>query len=363
MLVAPLMSPILGISLASVIGRRPMFRKAVWAVLEGALAAVALSFVVGWMGRAVPMGVLGSLPTEVIARTRPGPFDLIIALAGGAAGSYALAQPALSAALPGVAIATALMPPLCTIGIGVAFGRWDVAGGALLLFLTNLAAIAFSGIAVFAALGFRPSRAAETEQQVRGSLASSAALVLVVAIPLSVLSFRLVGETRLKGEVQSAVAAELATRPSSQLVDIAILGEPPDLQLVVTIRSPVSLGVAEALSLQEALAVRLQRPLMLELVVIPTTRLDPRIPPTRTPTSTPGPGVTPAHTPTVTITPSAGNGGVGFRSAPVGEPLGFLPSETKRGSKLGDTSAVSTPRQPHTALERPADAVPPAFCV
>jgi uncharacterized membrane protein len=263
------------------------------------------------MGRAVPMGVLGGLPTEVIARTRPGPFDLIIALAGGAAASYALAQPALSAALPGVAIATALMPPLCTIGIGVAFGRWDVAGGALVLFLTNLAAIAFAGIAVFAALGFRPSRAAETEQQVRGSLMSSAALVLVVAIPLSLLSFHFIGETRLRGEVRSAVVAELATRPGSQLVDIAILGETPDLQLLVTIRSPIALGFAEALSLQEALAVRLQRPLLLDLVVIPTTRLGPQIPPTLTPTSIPVPGVMPAQTLTVTTTPSAGNGSVG----------------------------------------------------
>jgi len=326
MLVAPLMSPILGVSLASVTGRRPMFRKAVWAVLEGALVAVALSLVVGWMGRAAPMGVLGSLPTEVIARTRPGPFDLIIALAGGAAASYALAQPALSAALPGVAIATALMPPLCTIGIGVAFGRWDVAGGALLLFLTNLTAIAFAGIAVFAALGFRPSRAAETEQQVRGSLMSSAALVLVIAIPLSLLSFHFVGETRLRGEVQRAVVAELATRPGSQLVDIAILGDTPDLQLLVTIRSPIALGFPEALSLQEALAVRLQRPLLLELVVIPTTRLGPQTPPTRTPTSIPGPGVMPAHTPTVTITPLAGNGGVGLRVTPAGERLDFLPN-------------------------------------
>lgn len=329
MLVAPLMSPILGVSLASVTGRRLMFQKAAWALLEGALAAVALSSVMGLMGRSMPMGVLGSLPTELIARTRPTPFDLIIALAGGAAASYALAQPALSAALPGVAIATALMPPLCTIGIGAAFGRWDVASGALLLFLTNLAAIAFAGIAVFAALGFRPSRAAETDQRVRSSLATSAALVLAIAIPLSILSFRFVAETRLRGEVQSALVAELATMRGSQLVDIAILGDTPDLQLVVTIRSPISLGVAEALSLQEALAVRLQRPLMLELIVIPTTRLDPRIPPTRTPPSTPGSGVTMAHTPAATNTPSAGNGGVGFRSAPAGEPPGFLQSETR----------------------------------
>ena len=92
----------------------------------------------------------------MLARTRPTPFDLGVALAGGAAAAYALAQPKLSAALPGVAIATALMPPLCAVGIGVAVGNLEVALGALLLFLTNLAAISFAGIMVFVLLGFRP---------------------------------------------------------------------------------------------------------------------------------------------------------------------------------------------------------------
>jgi hypothetical protein len=286
----------------------------------------------------------------VIARTRPTPFDLIIARAGGAAASYALAQPAVSAALPGVAIATALMPPLCTIGIGIAFGRWDVAGGALLLFLTNLTAIALAGIAIFAALGFRPQRAAETAQQVRSSLMTAAALVLLITIPLTLLSLRFVGETRLRSKVQSAVLAELVNQPGSQLVDIEIRSDTPSLHLVVTVRSPAAMAFNEALSLQDALAVRLQRPVMLELVVIPTVRLDPRVPPTQTPTSTPGPSATPTHTPTVTRTPSPqpsetstprptatptpvlayiaspGSGGVGLRALPAGTPLDFLPN-------------------------------------
>ena len=93
----------------------------------------------------------------MLLRTQPSPFDLVIALAGGAAATYALARPRLSAALPGVAIATALMPPLCVVGIGISLQRSDVYMGALLLFLTNLVAISFASILVFAFLGFRPS--------------------------------------------------------------------------------------------------------------------------------------------------------------------------------------------------------------
>lgn len=112
MLIAPLMSPILGLSLASIAGERHMFQRAMIALIEGVLPAISLSAILGWLAHALPFDFLINLPNEILARTRPSPFDLGIALAGSAAAAYALAQPRLSAALPGVAIATALMLPL-----------------------------------------------------------------------------------------------------------------------------------------------------------------------------------------------------------------------------------------------------------
>ena len=141
--------------MASVAGERRVFQHAVIALVEGALLAAGLATALGWLAHVSPFGALTELPSEVLARTRPNPFDLGIALAGGAAAAYALAQPKISAALPGVAIATALMPPLCTVGIGISLGSADVSLGALLLFLTNFAAISFAGIVAFAILGFR----------------------------------------------------------------------------------------------------------------------------------------------------------------------------------------------------------------
>lgn len=140
MLVAPLMSPILGLSLASVAGEQRMFRHAIFALIEGVLLAIALSALFGWIAQLLPFDLLVELPGEILARTHLTPFDLGIALAGGAAAAYALAQPRLSAALPGVAIATALMPPVCTIGIGLSLQNPNIILGAGLLFLTNLAA-------------------------------------------------------------------------------------------------------------------------------------------------------------------------------------------------------------------------------
>jgi uncharacterized hydrophobic protein (TIGR00271 family) len=300
MLVAPLMSPILGLSLASVAGQRFMFQRAVIALIEGALLAVALSAMVGLFALALPFDVLNELPGEVLARTRPTPFDLGVALAGGAAASYALAQPHLSAALPGVAIATALMPPLCTVGLGFALRRPEVWGGALLLFFTNFVAISFAGIVVFALLGFRP-----LYNKTRHELYVSGALVLLVTIPLVALTTRFVNEARAARAIRDAITSELAALPDVQLVELSSTQEGDTLHLNVTVRTSRQPTYGEVVALQSAIARRLERTVALILIDVPTIKLNPLIPPTRTPTPTAGPSPTPTPTPTATTTPTA----------------------------------------------------------
>ena len=120
-----------------------MLRRGASALVRGAALAVLLSAAMTLINTYLPILTFQELPVEVLARTHPSPIDLLIALAGGLAAAYALTRANLSAALPGVAIATALMPPLCTVGIGLAFWNMEVAGGAALLFLTNAVTIAW----------------------------------------------------------------------------------------------------------------------------------------------------------------------------------------------------------------------------
>jgi len=114
---------IIGIGLASIIGDDKLIKSSASAVLRGAGLAILLSFLMTLVNRFLPFVALQELSAEVLARIRPTPIDLVIALAGGLAAAYAMTRPNLSAALPGVAIATALMPPLCTVGIGIALNR------------------------------------------------------------------------------------------------------------------------------------------------------------------------------------------------------------------------------------------------
>ena len=334
MLVAPLMSPILGLSLASVAGRQRMFRRAIVALLEGVLLAILLSAILSWVARALPFDFLIDLPQEVVSRTRPTPFDLGIALAGGAAAAYALAQPRLSAALPGVAIATALMPPLCTIGIGLAVKDPQVSLGALLLFFTNLAAISFAGILVFAALGFRPAHMENTWHHIPRSLFISAVLVLITALPLVILTLRLVNQSHFLQEVRGVVTEELSALPDAQLVDVSIDQSDSILGLRVTVRTSLQPDYTEVVSLQKAIASRLQRTITLQLIVVPTTKLDPLVPPTLTPTPTPGPSPIPTRTatPRPTLTPT------------------FTPTDTPTITPTPTSTPTSTPTYTSTPV-------------
>jgi uncharacterized hydrophobic protein (TIGR00271 family) len=310
MLVAPLMSPILGLSLASVAGKRNMFERAVGALLRGVLLAVALAAFISWITQLLPFDILITLPNEVISRTRPTPIDLGIALAGGAAAAYALAQPQLSAALPGVAIATALMPPLCTVGIGISMQRPEIALGAFLLFLTNLVTISFAGIVVFATLGFRPVDLGDTIRGLPRSLYISTVLVLLVTISLVILTLRFVSQAHQEQEqrayeqlVRTAVQEEINALMPGQLVGVEITPIDSALNLQATVRTSQQPSHRSVVALQEAVASRLQRTIELELIVVPMIRLDPLIPPTFTPTSTPGPSATPTQTSAPTHTP------------------------------------------------------------
>lgn len=302
MLVAPLMSPILGLSLASVAGEQRMFRQSIIALTEGVLLALILSSILGWLARLLPFGVLNKLPGEILARTHPTPFDLGIALAGGAAASYALAQPRISAALPGVAIATALMPPVCTIGIGLSLNDSSVALGAALMFITNFAAISFAGILVFGALGFRPLHLENYWHGLQRSTLASALLVALVTIPLILLTLNVVREANRRQRIGQVVEAEVKKLSGTQFVNLELQDHRPGIDILITLRALRQPSYEQTLAMQAALANELQEIVALQLIVIPATRLDPLSPPTPTPTPTPGPSSTPTFTPTSTPT-------------------------------------------------------------
>lgn len=305
MLVAPLMGPIMGLSLSSIRDRPGLGRRSAFALSAGVMLAIALSTLIAKGAQALPFEALSVIPTEVSTRARPSFFDLGVALAGGAAGAYAMARMKGAAALIGVAIATALMPPLCSAGIGIAVADAGIARGAFLLFLTNFVAIAFAALAVFLALGFR-SRGGTW-----GAMQTLAGVFAVVALAglLSVLTLRTVNDARAEGRVRTAVEDALSSIiPGAELLSLSRESSGASLHLKVRVQVPGSVTNGDVTLLQETIADDLNRPLELTFVGVPTLNLQVIEPvPSRSPTATPSPTATatPTSTPRPTSTPTA----------------------------------------------------------
>lgn len=219
MLIAPLMSSIIGIGLAVVTSNNKLLRKSLSTLLRGIALAILLSLIVSIFNRIFPFIVLSQIPEQVLMRSRPTPIDLAIALAGGIAAAYSMTRKNLSTALPGVAIATALMPPLCTVGIGIAFFRWDIALGALVLFLVNTITISFASAATFLFNGFSP-RSRDSTNNLRRNLILSAILLLVIFLPLAYYSYTFVKKANDNRQIISAVTEAVSSIANIELVDI-----------------------------------------------------------------------------------------------------------------------------------------------
>ncbi len=150
MLVAPLMTPLVAIGFSLVQGNGKLIRSAMKAVLLGFTVAFTIGATIGLM-----LFLFTSLQAtpEMYFRDWPNLLDLIVALASGVAGAYAMGRPNLLSALPGVAIAAALVPPIATSGLALTMGHYALFGGSLLLFATNIIAIILGTAITFWAVG------------------------------------------------------------------------------------------------------------------------------------------------------------------------------------------------------------------
>jgi uncharacterized hydrophobic protein (TIGR00271 family) len=261
MLISPLMGPIVAIGYGVAVADLRLIRNAALNLAGFAafsLVASTLYFV------ASPLTEPGS---ELMARTSPTLWDVLIAAFGGAAGMVALTRRSFNNIVPGVAIATALMPPLCTVGFGLAHGRWDMAAGALYLFLINGVFIAAATLAIARVLRLPAVGELTPEAKLRNRWFIGAGLVLVLA-PSVWMGYRLVQDEVFLSTSRRVVAAlqqrtgvvvmSSEHQPRSRLVKLTVLGEAEQRQLLAAAPEVQrSLGLPD-MTLQVELAGRAQ---------------------------------------------------------------------------------------------------------
>jgi uncharacterized hydrophobic protein (TIGR00271 family) len=245
MLISPLMGPIVGFGYALAIGDTDLMRRAL--VTLGVFTAISLAASTLYFALS-PLPVPGS---ELAARTSPTLWDVLIAFFGGAAGIIGLTRRGVSNVVPGVAIATALMPPLCTAGYSIANGRWDWMAGALYLFAINGVFIGFATLVFVKLMRLRPPAAVAPVSRSM-ALGLGALTLAAMLLPAGYLAWNAVRAQNYATHVNAAIDA------AARLSDVVVLDReirPETHRVAVTVAGdadPVELRAALATALADA---------------------------------------------------------------------------------------------------------------
>ncbi len=267
MLVAPLFSPILAIGLAIVQGDVRLLHLGIESSIKGIALAIGVALLL-----TIPLP-LHNLTHEIMVRSQPNLFDLLIALASGAAGAYAIARKDVAAALPGVAIAAALVPPLSVIGIGLAIGNLIIAGGATLLLLTNLIAITLAATITLLLLGFHPTDRGKREVQLRQGIIGGIVVLALIMIPLLTISDASIQDAQINQTIQETLDLELASYPDITLSDFDFEKKESDLEITARIYTAEPLDEAFVDRLIQELQQTTELTVKLKLISIPVIEI------------------------------------------------------------------------------------------
>lgn len=210
MLISPLMGPIIGMGLSVGISDIELLKQSLKNYGVATLISVVTATVYFFISP------LSEAQSELLARTSPTLYDVLIAFCGGAAGVLALTCKSKGQVIPGVAIATALMPPLCTAGYGLATAQWSYCLGAFYLFFINTVFIATSTFLGVKLLRFHSAKHVDSEAARRGRRVMYIILVLTL-IPAAVMTVNIVHKNVFEGKVKDFVHSEL-TRSGTQIL-------------------------------------------------------------------------------------------------------------------------------------------------
>lgn len=201
MLISPLMGPIVGAGFALGIYD--------FGLLKKSLRNLAVSTIIGLVFSTLYFYIspFKDVQSEILARTSPNIYDILIAFFGGIVGVIAVTRVEKGNPIPGVAIATALMPPLCTAGFGLATGNWSFFVGAFYLYCINCVFIGIATFLIIKYLKYPPKKQVDAKQQkqVRNIITL---LILVMLVPSAYLAYSLYNEQQLKKNIDLFIKNE-----------------------------------------------------------------------------------------------------------------------------------------------------------
>lgn len=265
MIIAPLMLPIRGLSFATLEGDLKLLRLSFNSIAIGTL----LSLFCSWL-----LGLIINIPdfgSEILSRTQPTLIDLLIAIFAGGISGYSKIRPALGDAIPGTAIAVALMPPVCVIGLAVSQGSWDEAMGASLLYITNLIGINLACIIIYVLGGY--AKSSEVARSLSWGI--SLLLILMLAAPLGISFWRLINHANVNQSIKEVlVTRSLVDRPDIEVLDLEIDWRPKPANVLVIVRAADPVTPKEVSIVERVLKNELGVPFKVVFDVTPSTLVE-----------------------------------------------------------------------------------------
>ncbi len=252
MLLSPLMDPIMGLGFALAIGDYQWLKQSARSLAWGTVMAVGLTAVL------VFLSPIQTITPEIAARTQPNLFDLFVALCSALAGAYAMIK-GREGTIVGVAIATALMPPLAVVGFGLATMNWTVFSGAMLLYVTNLLTIALTAWAMARLYGFRTALSQRNTQFQNIAVAT---VFIALAIPLALSLQQIAFQTNSQRVIRDEIEEKFVPEAEISRLDVDFRAEP--ILITATIYTPVLRPEVEA-EIERALTGRIGEPAELSL--------------------------------------------------------------------------------------------------
>jgi uncharacterized hydrophobic protein (TIGR00271 family) len=249
MILAPLMSPIISLSMGMARMEFVLLRNSLRTL------AIGIGWALGWAVLVASLMPLSIVTPEMQARMSPTLLDLFVAVISGVAGAYAFAKEEIAKSLAGVAIAVALVPPLSVMGIGLGWADWDMAIGATLLFSTNLVGIALAASLTFLVMGFAPFHLAK-----RGLIFAGVTMV-AIAIPLTIAFSGLTQQGNLLNQVPTGLVTLGGQQVRIGHVEVTA-GSPPLVRLRLS--APKQVEEAQVDELKQLISERVGEVIELE---------------------------------------------------------------------------------------------------
>ncbi|MBW6440623.1 TIGR00341 family protein [Patescibacteria group bacterium] len=261
MLLAPLVWPILSLSMAIIRGKSKLIQSSVFTLLKSTSVIFVIAFLLGFMSPGYALQ--GS---EFLSRTSPTIFELFIALAAGFVGAFVITYPKIGASIAGVVIAAAIVPPIAVMGLSISHGNLSMAGGAFILLMSNLIAVTFSSSILFLMARFKGPISEKGKEQRKSNIRWASLLLIFMATILFLITSNIVKESNGQNVVRETIAAII---PDSTITSVEINEQSEVTTIEITLQYSGYLTEKQMVELKDILSVKMRTVVIPYITVVP----------------------------------------------------------------------------------------------